>query len=168
VTTEIADGERRALDPRYIDLQILVGRITFGVLVVGAAVGLLMAILITPLGSTAIRWLAAGAVAALIGLGWWFERWPAVEYRHASYRVDQAGLEIARGVYWRSVINIPKSRIQHTDVSQGPLERRHGLGTLVIHTAGNEYASVELPGLPYDSALLIRDHLLPRDLRDVV
>ena len=45
--------------------------------------------------------------------------------------------------------NVPRSRVQHTDVSQGPLERNHGLGTLVVYTAGTDHAKVELGGLDH-------------------
>ena len=58
------------------------------------------------------------------------------------------------------MINVPRSRVQHTDVSQGPIERGFGLGTLVIYTAGTEHARVELHGLEHGTALHIRDHLL--------
>ena len=64
--------------------------------------------------------------------------------------------------------NVPRSRVQHTDVAQGPLERRYGLGTLVIYTAGTEHAKVALPGLAYADALRIRDQLLPREGADAV
>jgi membrane protein YdbS with pleckstrin-like domain len=101
-------------------------------------------------------------------LGWQMLRWPPIAYRHTSYVVDDAGLEIARGVYWRTVTNIPKSRIQHTDVSQGPLERKHGLGTLVVYTAGTQHSEVKLPGLEFATAQRIRAHLLPSDQGDAV
>jgi membrane protein YdbS with pleckstrin-like domain len=58
--------------------------------------------------------------------------------------------------------------VQHTDVSQGPLQRRYGLATLTVHTAGTENAQVQLPGLPHDVALSIRDHLLPGNTADAV
>ena len=95
------------------------------------------------------------------GLAWLSHRWPEIVYRHTFYRVDQQGIEIRRGVLWRRAINVPKSRVQHTDVSQGPLQRRYGLGTLVIYTAGTDHAKVELPGLSHARAMHIRDHLLP-------
>jgi uncharacterized protein len=63
---------------------------------------------------------------------------------------------------------VPRSRVQHTDVSQGPLERKHGLGRLVIFTAGTQHSRVELPGLAHHTALDIRDRLLPRQTADVV
>ncbi|HQX83726.1 MAG TPA: PH domain-containing protein, partial [Vicinamibacterales bacterium] len=77
-------------------------------------------------------------------------------------------LEIRRGVIWRRVVNVPQTRVQHTDVSQGPIERSHGLSTLIVHTAGTEHAQVALPGLSREDALALRDQLLPRDGRDAV
>ena len=119
-------------------------------------------------------WVQSGRLLAGLGLVplwlagfsavvWHLRRWPAIAYRHAFYRVDDLGIEIRRGVYFREVINVPRSRVQHTDVSQGPLERRFGLGTLVIHTAGTANSEVTLTGLEHALAGRIRDHLLPRD-----
>jgi membrane protein YdbS with pleckstrin-like domain len=71
-------------------------------------------------------------------------------------------------VVWRRVINVPRSRVQHTDVSQGPIERGSDLGTLVIFTAGTHYARVHLSGLTHATALRIRDHLLPGGSDDAV
>jgi hypothetical protein len=71
-------------------------------------------------------------------------------------------------VYWRDIVNIPRSRVQHTDVSQGPLERRYGLGTLVVYTAGTDHAKVSLSGLDHLIALRIREHFLPGAVGDAV
>lgn len=107
-------------------------------------------------------------ILGTVACAWILHRWPAVQYRHAAYRVDDQGIEIKAGVYWRRVITVPRSRVQHTDVAQGPLERRHGLGRLVIYTAGTEHSRVELPGLEHATALALRDHLLPREADDAV
>ena len=96
------------------------------------------------------------------------QRWPAIAYRFSSYRIDEAGIEIRHGVYWRTLTNVPRSRVQHTDVSQGPFERRYGLGTLVIYTAGTAHSKVNLSGLDFDVARRIRAHLLPDDQSDAV
>ena len=164
----VADGTRRSLDPAVVDLDRDVGIIVTACTSGGSLIG----IGILYLASDAQRWvfplllLAWAAVTA--ALVWHTFRWPEIEYRHASYRVDPLGIEIAYGVLWRSVIHVPVSRVQHTDVSQGPLQRRYGLGTLTIYTAGTEYARVNLPGLPHARALAIRDHLLPKRSDDGV
>jgi len=163
----IADGVSRQLDPRWIMVQrvhfaillIILAAVSFvGVLMVWAASGILvLGLLLLPL------WLIA-----IGALGWHLQRWPAISYRHTSYRVDEAGLEIVRGVYWRTTTNVPRSRIQHTDVSQGPLERRYSLGTLVVYTAGTHHSEVTLSGLEFTIAQRIRTHLLPGDQGDAV
>jgi membrane protein YdbS with pleckstrin-like domain len=168
----IADGLVRQLDPRSIDVEKTTGWIVSAVL--GAitfipvfTVGL--AVLISgqapwwvPLLILAI-WMAVNGT-----LAWHLQRWPAIAHRYTAYRVDQDGIEIRRGVVWRKIVNVPRSRVQHTDVSQGPLERRYGLGTLVIYTAGTDHARIALSGLEHGTALHIREHLLPRESGDAV
>jgi membrane protein YdbS with pleckstrin-like domain len=94
--------------------------------------------------------------------------WPALRYRVARYRLIPEGLEIRRGVLWRVEIFVPRSRIQHTDVRVGPLERGFGLATLVVYTAGTAHASVHFDGLPYERANAIRNRLMPDDSADAV
>ncbi len=104
---------------------------------------------------------AAGIVGALLVVcAWHWQRWPALSYRHTWYRVTDRAIEIRSGVVFKSVVTVPRERIQHTDVAQGPIERRWGLGTLVIHTAGDQHSSITLDGLAYEEASRIRDLLL--------
>jgi uncharacterized protein len=164
----VADGEEHALDPRVIPMRRAMWWIATAIVAAGAFIVLLVA------------WLAAdlpGALAAMLPLFWlgvvllgvWHgQRWPVREYEHTRYRVDGERIEIRRGVYFRSVISVPRSRVQHTDVSQGPLQRGYGLGTLVIHTAGTDHAMVRLAGLEHGVALRIREHLLPSAAGDAV
>jgi membrane protein YdbS with pleckstrin-like domain len=160
-------GEHQ-LDPRFIAHQILVGRVmtavvSFALLIFVVGWTASARRLNWPLAFALVGWLIVSLLLAQLS-----QRWPSIEYRHTHYRVDDAGIEIRRGVWWRQVVNVPRTRIQHTDVSQGPLERKFGLGTLVVHTAGSEYARVELPGIDHSVALRIRDYLLPRDTHDAV
>jgi membrane protein YdbS with pleckstrin-like domain len=173
----VDDGVERQLDPRHIAVQRLIGWI-FSTWIAGATlIVLLIAWLarVTAIGSfthsRSLVWLAGTGLLWIAGnaaLAWHFQRWPRISYRHTSYRVDRLGIEIRRGVFWRSVTNVPRTRVQHTDVSQGPLERRYGLGTLVIYTAGTDHARVSLSGLDHQLALSIREHLLPREAGDAV
>jgi membrane protein YdbS with pleckstrin-like domain len=163
----IADGIDHRLDPRYIQLQRIHGAI--GAAILGAASFIGMSVLWIASGVVLLGLLLVPLWLALAGLvAWHLLRWPAIAYRHASYRVDDRGIEIRRGVFWRSIVNVPRSRVQHTDVAQGPLERRFGLGTLVVHTAGTSNSQVSLDGLDHAVAQRIRAHLLPGDEGDAV
>lgn len=102
-----------------------------------------------------LAWLASAALLAVRAL-WW----PAVRHRHTAWRLDEREIRIRRGVLWRSVTSVPRNRVQHTDVSQGPLERAFDLATLVVYTAGTEHSSVSLGGLKHETALEVRDHLI--------
>lgn len=163
----MADGVARRLDPRLVPLDRIVLSITSAIMafMLLLAAGILMFMLPVP-GAPVL--VLAATVAAIAGLAWWSYRWPALAYRHASLRVDVQGIEIRRGVVWRNVIAVPRSRVQHIDVSQGPLERLFGLGTMRIYTAGTDYAKVDVRGLEHGLALRIRDHLLPEGTGDAV
>lgn len=161
----IADGVLRQLDPNTIRVERTASWIF------SAIVGLflLIQLIVNLFGGP---WRIALGLALTIGVGgflaWLSHRWPEISYRHTFYRVDTQGIEIRRGVLWRRTITVPKSRVQHTDVSQGPLQRTYALGTLVVYTAGTDHAKVELPGLSYARAIRIRDHLLPSGGDDAV
>lgn len=156
----IADGVFRKQDPRHVVQQRIIGWITTAATSAGLLIGLPIVIFSAdvPLWGALLMLCGWGAVTGLVAL--LGQYWPVVEHRHTFYMVDGIGIEIRRGVVWRRVINVPRSRIQHTDVSQGPLERRFGLGTLVIHTAGTDHSKVDLAGLDHGTALAIRDHLV--------
>ena len=151
------------LDPRYVALQRVIGWYT-----TAAVSFLLFGVSLAILTPRRWYWCVLLWLVVTPLVGWWSYRWAEIDYRHRSYDVDENRIEIRSGVLWRSVQNVPRSRVQHTDVSQGPLERRFGLGRLVIYTAGTQHSRVELPGLAHSTALEIRDRLLPRHTADVV
>ncbi len=164
-----ADGLDHRLDPQVIPLERIAGGIVIAGIAAGSLIGVSFALLVSDDMPGVLRVVLPGLwlVLALFG-AWHAYRWPARAYQHTSYRVDEQGIEIRKGVYWRVVINVPRSRVQHIDVSQGPIERRYGLGTLVIYTAGTDHAKVELGGLEHGRALRIREHLLPSGTGDAV
>jgi len=148
------------LDPRFVPYQRLLGRVralvVSGVTFAAMAVSFVASDSLTPGGRLALAgvWVATIAAAA-----WLAETWPPREYAYTRYRLDGDGLLIARGVFWRSITHVPRSRVQHTDVSQGPLERKYGLATLIVYTAGTDHARVALAGLAWDTAVALRDEL---------
>jgi len=108
-------------------------------------------------------------VSVLIDAGWallasvllWAAMWFLPRsYRAMSWAVHPDRVSLRKGVWWRRAITVPRVRVQHTDVKQGPLQRRFGIATLVIHTAGTQHAKVELPGLSLEAAEHLRDWLI--------
>ncbi len=163
----IADDLDRKLDPGSVTVARISAAIALLILAVPlVATAILVLFFAGPTPAILLR-LGAGALVFLAFAGWCLY-WPSLRYRHASYRVAEAGLWIRRGVVWRSEISVPRSRVQHTDVSQGPLQRRFDIATLVLHTAGTQHAAVSLTGLPHAAALAIRDHLIEGGEDDAV
>jgi len=165
----VADGLDHSLDPRVIPLSRLAGGLVAGGIATVTLAGVVIALVTADDMPGWVQLLLQGAWLALVVVSSLVTfLLPPLHYRHTSYRVDAQGIEIRRGINWRVVINVPRSRVQHIDVSQGPLDRRYGLGTLVLYTAGTDHAKVELAGLEHGRALRIRQHLLPAGADDAV
>jgi uncharacterized protein len=94
-------------------------------------------------------------------------RYASARYARTSYALDEAGLRIRRGVFWRTETLVPRSRVQHTDINRGPLDRHFGLATLKVYTAGTRLSSVSLDGLTESRAVELRD-ILVQAVDDVV
>ncbi len=93
---------------------------------------------------------------------------PARKYRHWGYDMGSDRLRIVRGyMFYRDTI-VPFGRIQHIDVEQGPIDRRYGLATLTVHTAGNHNSTVALPGLLHADALTMREAIRSAIRADVL
>lgn len=148
------------VDPRTITLHRWVGLLSL--LIPSAILFLVLTLtwLFGGLPGSVYGSLVAGLGLPIVGLGLWLWHWPVLHYRHLRYRVDRLGLRIHRGVVWRRSISVPTTRVQHTDVTQGPWQRRYSLATLTVHTAGTQGASISLAGLEHETALRLRDHLM--------
>lgn len=64
------------------------------------------------------------------------------------------------GLFWISTTALPYTRLQHVNLSQGPLERKFNLITLKCYSAGSGEAEIDLPGLNAKYAEHLRQHLL--------
>ena len=106
------------------------------------------------------RWLAWTLALGLLVLAALLALWLArKQYRYTFWKLDADGFAVRRGRLWQSETRVPRSRVQHLDLKRGPLERRYGLATLVIHTAGTRQSAVSLTGLDHGDAERLRDHL---------
>lgn len=84
---------------------------------------------------------------------------PGRRYRRWGYHEGERGIRIASGLIVRRDTIVPYDRVQHIDVSRGPIERSFGVSTLTLHTAGSYNSTVDLPGLAIDEANRMRDEI---------
>jgi membrane protein YdbS with pleckstrin-like domain len=78
-------------------------------------------------------------------------------WRRLGYRLTPTLLQVVRGWLFHTDTIVPFVRVQHIDVTRGPLDKAFGTATLIVHTAGTHNSIVRLPGLAPDRAAEIRD-----------
>lgn len=150
----------QTLCPRSVRLDRWIGAVVAAVvtIILLCSTAPLLLMLDMPLWGKALivlSWLVIGG-----GLGLLAYLHPKWQYDRTRWAIGSDGFHIHRGIIWRHQVAIPAARVQHVDVSQGPLERMLELGKLIIHTAGTENASIEVPGLEHATALGLRDELI--------
>jgi len=82
---------------------------------------------------------------------------PQRVYRRLRFRLTERLLQVVRGWLFHVDTVVPLVRVQHIDVTRGPLEKMFGVATLVVHTAGTHNSIVTLPVLAPERAAQIRD-----------
>ena len=150
-------GGYAALDPRALRLWQLTDLVAYAVLllVMGVVGGVIVVNVPGAVPWVSGVWAAFGLLAV-----WTILYYHPRNYRAWGYHLDRRVLLIRKGVWFRSIKLLPLPRLQHVDVKRGPLQRRFGLATLVLHTAGTHVASIEVPGLDADEAVRLRDQLV--------
>lgn len=156
---EAAAAREFPLHPRALDLWRWTAFGWIGLLAIPGAAGLAFA----GNGLPALA-LALGALLLALVL----RRYLGAYAARFRCRLLLDGLWIERGVYWRRETFVPRARVQHTDVNQGPLARRFGIAELKVFTAGTQDAEIEVDGLAHADALALRDRLLGRGGADGV
>lgn len=80
-------------------------------------------------------------------------------WRRLGYRLTPNLLQVVRGWWFHTDTVVPFVRVQHIDVTRGPLDKLFGTATLVVHTAGTHNSIITLPGLAPERASEIRDRI---------
>jgi uncharacterized protein len=155
-------NEFEQLDPKLIPAERLSSAIFFGVVVVLGMIGWVVFALVGWGLSDYRPWVTLVTGVAILGsLAWWSYRYPYLRWQTTRLKTSDRGLELHRGVYWQHKIFIPRERIQHTDITQGPISRRFQIAELVINTAGNHNYIIKIEGLNVERARELRLELLP-------
>ena len=111
----------------YLRLAVLI----IGVIIV-APTAILIMFVPDVAGRIALGIAAAVEVIALVLV----DRWVPYYVRSLEYRVTGETVEYRGGVFWKRRVTVPFVKITNVDVTQGPVERRFGLGTVHVQTAG--------------------------------
>lgn len=82
-----------------------------------------------------------------------------IGFKRRSYALREKDITYRKGWLFYSTTTIPFNRIQHSEVSQGPVEQNYHLSTLKIYTAGGSSSDLSIPGLEDDEAQRLRDFI---------
>jgi uncharacterized protein len=146
------------LDPKVVTVWRLNGAFTTAVpAVVAVAVAVILAR--NEVGGWWIAAAVAGAIAAIGGV--LTVVWPPIAFRSWRYAVEADTLALRHGVVDQIHSVIPYFRVQHVDITCGPIERAYGLRRLVLHTAAAT-TDATLPGISESDAAELRRVILER------
>ncbi|MEM8705610.1 MAG: PH domain-containing protein [Actinomycetota bacterium] len=145
------------LDPAHLRASML-GHVLFGAIV--AVAGGVIAVLTGSLIPVGI----AGALLLIVLLS--YGRM-VLEVRHTGWQLREHDVSVRRGVLVRSVQTLPFVRVQHTRITRSFVQRRFGLSTLHVNSAGPDIA---IDGLAATDAERLKAVIVERagDLDDAV
>jgi uncharacterized protein len=83
--------------------------------------------------------------------------------KRKTYALREQDLSFSSGLIFRKTITQPILRIQHIELKRGPVERKVGLATLQVFSAGGVSHTFEIPGLPHKRAGQLRQFILGTD-----
>ena len=153
-----ADLEWTAMPPEYRREALTQSVITLAVLLIGAF-GMAVVLPYPP----RLNWLFAGLIPGLIMLiGLIFTLLAMKKIRLQGYAVRTHDIAYRSGLFWRKVVMLPFNRVQHVEVTSGPLQRRFGLATLKFYTAGGKSVDLRIDGLRAEDAERLRANILAR------
>lgn len=131
-------------------LLVVVGGVTYlAALVVGASWAM-------------PAWIALAAVGAIL-VGWW-SLTPLLRWRTTHFVITTHRLMVREGVFTRTGVDIPMSRINSVRFRNGVLDRLLGCGTLVVESASDEPLEFDdIPSVEKVHTLLYREVDEPRE-----
>jgi hypothetical protein len=104
-------------------------------------------------GTSAAIGLGLGALLTILDI--WRDH---VRYRRWRWHLDDVAVVVRHGGLVQHETTIPRFRLQQVDVTRGPVERRAGLASIVLHVAGDGEHTI--PGLALETADALRDALI--------
>lgn len=128
--------------------------ILFGVLTIVD----LVLLLVTPLPSTAAITMLA-VLWVLFALIQW-HNFAGHKIRGVAARTHD--IVFKKGLFWRKTKLVPFRRVQHIEIHRNPIERKLGLSSLKIFTAGGSGVDLNISGLENDRAEKIKQYILEK------
>jgi len=148
------DLDWEKLHPRYAS-SIRILALTF-LVIIALAISVLGFVPNIPLTPFVVLY-SALLIATVISM-----LWPSYSVPCRGYVLRDKDILFRKGVIWQSVTAVPFNRIQHVEMSSTPWDRKFGLATLKLFTAGGSKGDLKINGLGNDIAGQLRVFILDR------
>lgn len=76
------------------------------------------------------------------------------------FELGEEDLAVAKGIFWKSWRFVNRNRVQHVDVTSGPVARALGLVHVSIFVGGMHTAAAYIPGVSQHEAEVLRSSLV--------
>jgi len=85
-----------------------------------------------------------------------------MQFRVKAYALREQDIAYRSGLVFRKIVLLPFNRVQHMEVTSGPLQRRFGLASLKFFTAGGASVDLKITGLEAPEAERLRTFILSK------
>lgn len=102
---------------------------------------------------------AGGAWLIVTAVSYWLIQ---RSFARKAYAVREKDVLYRTGWIVRRLHVCPFNRIQHCSVHAGPIERKYGLASISVFTAGSEGSDLKIPGLTEETASAIREFIMQK------
>ena len=140
----------------------LLVRSSLALIIVAAGVGGLQLILSIMIPDVNLGWIFGWLWLLFLLLAVSLLLWPVIAVPRMGYALREKDVIYKSGVLWHAVTAIPFNRVQHVEKTSTPLDRRYGLASLQLYTAGGSGGDLKVHGLPADTAESLRIYILEK------
>lgn len=145
------------LHPKYPQVALIATAINLLVILI-----LVIAFVVfTP--KATLNWFGGSLLIVLPLLILWYQ-WRSSLVK--KYALREHDLIYRSGLIWQQTTAVSFNRIQHIDLTCGPLERRYDIASLKFFTAGGSSVDLKIPGLAQTDAQKIRTMILDKTARE--
>lgn len=146
-----------SLSPKYRQIN-LIWAACFG-LILAAVLTLVSSNLFFPLPED-LQPIVIWAYAVIIVITLWNLIYHYLADPLKQYALREHDLNYQSGLIFRALVSQPILRIQHIEIKRGPIERKAGLATLQVFSAGGVSHTFNIPGLEHNKAISLRQFIL--------
>lgn len=89
-----------------------------------------------------------------------------IGFKYHKYAMRMKDIIYQEGYLWRRITTVPFNRIQHCEVTQGPIHRIMNVSKIKVFTAGGSSSDLAISGLSTEEAHKMKNFILAKTTSD--